>query len=204
MARKMRIECPLVDKEKNVLIGMISINDGPLQPFPLALRWPRSAPEPKIVLATLGGSRRMEQVPFELADGKLRVTMPGFDTHATLLAIQGSEPLVSLEVTGVPRGKADLLEVTPNARLKVKATVWNPSRRKLAAGVLRLHAAEGWSCDAGEAEVDDVEAWGSREAGFEVAAPPLCAARTLRPLVFKYESGKKTSTPATELVWWTP
>lgn len=204
MGRKMRIECPLVDAKGNVLVGMISINDGPLSPFEVSLRWPDSAPRPKMVLACVNGSRWMRPVPFALRDGRMTATMPGFDTHATLLALQDSGPLVSLDVTGVPRGVAGLLDVTPNARLKVQAVVYNPSPRELPAGPVRLYAATGWSCDRAEASVGPIRPFGAAEASFEVVAPPLCAARNLRPLVVKYEAKTVTSTPATELVWWTP
>ena len=145
----------------------------------------------------------MEKAPFEIKEGKLTVTMPGFDTHATLLALTNSDPLISLEFSGAPRAIAGLLEVKPNTRLKIKATVWNPSPRKLAAGVVKLYAAPGWYANAGEAKIEPIDAYGSREVGFEVAPPALCAQRTLRPIVLKYESGKATSTPATEMVWWT-
>jgi len=203
MARKLRVEDPLIDSKKNALIGMISINDGPLQPFPLSLNWPSFAPKPKIVLACLGGSRRMEKVPFEIKEGKLKLTMPGFDTHAMLLALTDSDPLISLEVAGVPRGKADLLEVKPDARLKINATVWNPSPRKLPAGKVGLYAAPGWFCKEGELNIDAIAPFASREVGFEVVAPSLCAKRTLRPIVIKYTADKITSPPSTELVWWT-
>jgi len=204
MARKMRIESPLIDAKNNVLIGMISINDGPLQPFPLSLVWPKSAPRPKIMLACLGASRRMEEVPFEIRDGMLTLIMPGFDTHAMLLGIQHSDPLVAVVCEGAPRKAAGLLEMTPGARLKVTARVWNPSPRKLPRGLLRLHAAEGWLCRESERKVGSIKPFDSEEVSFEVVAPSLCAARTLRPLVFRYEADETSSTPCTELVWWTP
>jgi len=97
-----------------------------------------------------------------------------------------------------------LLEMTPGARLKVTARVWNPSPRKLPRGLLRLHAAEGWLCDENERRVGSIKPFESREVRFEVTAPALCAARSLRPLVFKYEADEIRSTPCTELVWWTP
>lgn len=204
VARKMRIEPPLVDGENNFLIGMISLNDAPLSDFPLTLAWPRSAPVPKMMLACTGGSRQMQQVDFEIKDGMLRLTMPGFDTHATLLGLRQSDPLVSLDVEGAPRGVAGLLDVTPKSRLKLKAKVWNPSKRKLPAGEVELYTAPGWFCDKASAPLDSVDAWGTAEVTFDVAAPSLCAAKALHPIVVRFETDKISSTPCSELVWWLP
>ena len=204
MARKMRIEPPLIDSQKNVLVGMISLNDGPLNDFPLTLAWPESAPKPKMMLACVSGSRRMQRVPFEAKDGKLTLTMPGFDTHVMLLALQQSDPLVSLDVEGAPRGIAGLLEVTPGTRLKIKATVWNPSPRKLSGGDVKIYAAPGWFTDKASAPVGAIDAWGHAEASFEVAPPAVCAAKALHPIVVKYGKGQNVSTPCNELVWWLP
>jgi hypothetical protein len=122
-----------------------------------------------------------------------------------LLALTDSDPLVAVDVTGVSRNVAGLLEVTPGARLKIKAAVWNPSSDKLKAGKLRLHAAPGWFASVGEVGVGPIAAYDrSQEIAFEMAAPAMCAARTLRPIVLRYAAGKITSTPATELVWWIP
>lgn len=203
VARKLRVEEPLVDARGNAFIGVVSVNDGPLSPFDLTLRWSDSAPRPKIVLAAVNGSRRLEQVPFKIESGRLRVTVPGFDTHASLLALTDSVPLVGLEFTGVPRTTAGLLEVNPNARMKVTATIWNPSDRKLDRGVIRLHAAPGWAVDDSEEKVSDIAAFGHKTVSFELVAPELCAATALRPIVVRYQSGDHQSTPATELVWWT-
>lgn len=202
MALKMRVESPLADARGNAVFCMTSNNDGPLSPFPLAVRWPEASPSPKLVLTCTGGSRQMRKLPFELKDGSLHVTMPDFDTHGALLALTDSDPLISLEVTGADRNVAGLLDVAPGMRLKVKATIWNPSPRVLAAGIVRLYAAPGWFSDRQTGKVGAIGAYGSRTVSFEVAAPALCAKRTLRPIVLKYASGNTTSPPATELVWW--
>ena len=185
-----RIETPLVDEKGNAMVGMINVNSGSLPAFPLSLRWPDSAAKPKLVLACFGGSRLMTSLPFEQKGGKLSMLMPGFDTHAALLALTDSDPLISLAISGAPREKAGLLEVTPETRLKIKATIWNPSPRKMAAGVARLHAAAGWFCDENETRVGAIDAYGSAEVEFTVTAPAICSQRTLRPIVFKYESVK--------------
>ena len=204
VARKLRVECPLVDAKGNVFVGVISINDGPVQSFPLTMRWPEGAPVPRIVLVAPGGSRRIVKAPFEVKDGLLKVTMPEFDTHASILALTDSEPLVALEVTGAPRKVAGLLEVTPNTRLAVKATVWNPSPRKVAGGKVSLYGPAGWFSGDAEDTVWSIAPYESRSASFEVAAPAVCAARNLRPIVVKFSNAEVASTPATELVWWVP
>jgi len=204
VARKLRIEPPLVDSQENVLVGMTSLNDGPVNDFPLTLGWPESAPVPKVMLACVSGSRRMRQLPFEIRDGKLRLTMPGFDTHATLLGIQQSDPLVSVEVEGASRGVAGLLNVTPGTRLKIKATVWNPSPYKLSRGVVKVYAAPGWFSSTDRVRVRSIRAYGSRDVTFEVASPALCAAKALHPVVVKFECDQTISTPCSELVWWMP
>ncbi|MEO8205213.1 MAG: beta-galactosidase [Chthoniobacterales bacterium] len=202
-ALRTRIENPLVDAKKNVLVGMISTNDMPLPPFALSLRWPDSAPRPKMLLVVTDGTRQMQQVPFEIKDGKLELKMPGFDTHATLLALTDSDPLVSMEITGVPHGGGELAEVTPGSKLTVKATVWNPSARKLGEGDLKMYGASGWFCNENTAKVGAIQPYSSsKETSFEVVPPEACSKLTLKPLVLKYQAGKVNSTPCTELVWW--
>lgn len=204
LAWNTRVELPMVDDRGNVAVGMINVNPGPTPPGSLALVWPASAPDPELALACTGGSRMLEKVSFDREPGKLTVTMPGFDTHATLLALTDSDPLIGLEISGAPRGVAGLLEVTPNTRFTITATVWNPSPRKLKGGVVKLYAAPGWFCRSSEVKMRSIKAYGSRAVTFEVAAPPFCSKRNLRPIVFKYASGEVTSSPATEMVWWMP
>jgi hypothetical protein len=185
------------------MLGFTSINDLPLTACPVALRWPDSAPKPKLLLACAGGSRRMQAVPFEIKGGKLRCTLPGFDTHAMLLALTASDPLLSLDFGGVPRGAGGLLEVRPAAKLKVTATIWNPAAHKLPAGEIALYAPPGWYCTSAKETSAAVPAYGSQQVAFELAAPGVCAKRNLHPIVFKYAAGKATSPPATEMIWWT-
>ncbi|MEO8205066.1 MAG: beta-galactosidase [Chthoniobacterales bacterium] len=195
-----RIETPLIDPKGNIFVGLTNLNEGPVPEFPLTLVWP--VPAPKMVMALTAGSREMKQIPFEVKDGKLKVTMSGFDTAASLIALKDSEPLVSLDITGAPRGIANLLDVTPKTRLKIKVTVWNPSATKLPAGEVKLFTVPGWFCVAGEQKVGAIEAYGHQEVNFELAPPDICTKLTLRPIVFKYTAGKVTSTPCTEMVWW--
>ncbi|MEO6848545.1 MAG: beta-galactosidase [Chthoniobacterales bacterium] len=197
---RMRIEAPQVDPKGNIFIGVTSLNEAPLASLPLTLRWPVAAP--KMLLCAIAGSRELKQLPFELKDGKLKVTMPGFDTAASLLALNNSDPLVSLNISGAPRGIAGLLDMTPETRLKIKATVWNPSSRKLPAGEVKLFTFPGWFCVAGEQKVGTIEPYSHQEVSFEIEAPAICTKLMLRPIVFKYAAGTVTSTPCTEMVWW--
>ena len=64
-------------------------------------------------------------------------------------------------------------------------------------------AAPGWAVDDSEEKVSDIAAFGHKTVSFALAAPELCAATALRPIVVRYQSGDHQSTPATELVWWT-
>ncbi|MEO6847792.1 MAG: alpha-amylase family protein [Chthoniobacterales bacterium] len=203
MALKMRVETPLVDKNKNVVIGIISTNDSALSPFSMSLMWPNSAPQPKLLLAAIGGSEQLQKVPFEIKGGKMTLTMPGFDNHATLLALTNSVPLISMQIEGVPRAVSDLLEVTPGSKLTVKATVWNPSPHKLPAGAVTLYGAPGWFSSENKIQIDAIEPYSSsKQISFEVMPPAICSSRTLRPITLKYQADKILSTPATEMVWW--
>ncbi|MEO6846232.1 MAG: beta-galactosidase [Chthoniobacterales bacterium] len=197
---RMRVETPLVDPKGNVFVGITSLNESPLPALPLTLRW--SATAPKMVLAATAGSRELKQLPFEFKDGKLKVTMPGFDTAASLLALTNSDPLVSLDISGAPRGVANMLDVTTSTKLKIKVTVWNPSAQKLPAGEVKLFTAPGWFAVAGEVKVGAIEPYGHQEVNFEVEAPALCSKYSIRPIVFKYSAGNVTPTPCTEVVWW--
>ncbi|MEO6055164.1 MAG: alpha-amylase family protein, partial [Chthoniobacterales bacterium] len=200
---KTRIELPLADAKGNQMVGMVSLNDAPLPAFQLTLDWQKQAPDLKMLLMVHEGSRDIQKVPYEMKNGKLTLTMPGFDTHASLLALKDFDPLVSMKISGAPRGVAAILEVTPNTRLKIKATVWNPSPKALPAGNVKLYAAPGWFTDNPEVKVESIPAYGSQDIEFEVQAPAICGKRTLRPIVLKYEAGKTVSTPCTEIVWWT-
>ncbi|MEO6052937.1 MAG: beta-galactosidase, partial [Chthoniobacterales bacterium] len=204
VALKTRIETPLVDKaKKNVLVGMISSNDLPLTPFPLSLVWPATAPKPKLLLAAIGDSQQLEEVKYTIKDGKLELTMPGFASHAMLLGLNDSVPLISTQIEGVPRKIANIPEVNPGNTVTVKASVWNPSSRTLPAGEVKIYGGPGWFCNAASVKVESIAPYSkSKEFTFQVAPPAICSARTLRPITLKYQADKINSTPATEIVWW--
>ncbi|MEO6846377.1 MAG: alpha-amylase family protein [Chthoniobacterales bacterium] len=196
----LRIEAPLKDPKGNIFIGMTNMNVVDIPSFPVTLKWIN--PKPKMLVVITGGSRQMTQIPFTLKDGELKFTMLAFDTSASVIALNNSEPLVSLDISGATRGVANLLDVTPNTKLKVKVTVWNPSPTKLAAGQVNFFTVPGWFSNAGDMKVPAIDAFGHQEVTFEVQAPALCTKKTLRPLVFKYAADKITSTPCTEIMWW--
>lgn len=204
ISRKLRIESPLIDEKGNVIVGMISTNDGPVLPFNLSLVWPDYAPKPKIALVVTGGSRKIEKVPFEIRNGMMKIKMPGFDTHAAILFIRENTPLVSLEISGAERKNAGIVELKPDTKIKIKATVFNVSERKLESGKLNLYGPHGWFCKSDSVNIGTIEPWSTKTAVFEVMTPSICARRTLRPITVKYESTKINSTPCTEIVWWTP
>ncbi|MEO6054042.1 MAG: alpha-amylase family protein, partial [Chthoniobacterales bacterium] len=132
----LRVENPLLDPKGNIFVGLTNLNPVGVPEFTMTLAWKNA--EPKQLVVITGGSRQMTQVPFTLKDGKLKFTMPAFDTAASVIALNNSEPLISLDISGAPRGVGGLLDVTPNTKLTVKATVWNPSPNKLPAGQANL------------------------------------------------------------------
>ncbi len=203
ISRKLRIESPLIDEKGNVFIGMISTNDAPLSPFNLSFVWPENAPVPKYAIAITGGSRNIEKVPFQIKNGRLNLKMPGFDTHASVVLLRENTPVVGLEVIGAERKNAGLVELKPNKKVILKATVFNLSDRVIDSGRINLYGPHGWYCKSDSVSIGTIKPWEEKSATFEVMTPAICARRTLRPIVVKFESEKITSTPCTELVWWT-
>ena len=199
---KLRVENPLIDSKGNALFALTSFNDVPLNAFNLQLQWPSKLAPPKVLLIATGGNRRLQKVPFKMANGKLILQMIPFDTHATILTLANSDPLVGLNVTGVNRGPARLLMVQPSDTLKLTATVYNPSPAPIPAGQVQLWAPEGWFMDAAQKHCPAIKPWESVTVKFEVRAPAMGGATRLRPIVVKHIANGKTSTPATEEVWW--
>lgn len=199
---KLRVETPLADPKGNALFTLTSFNDVALDAFDLELQWPAQLQPPKALLVATDGNRRLQVLPFEMQKGKLALRMVPFDTHATILALADSDPLVGLEVTGVERGVARLLMAQPGSTLKLTATVYNPSPSSLPAGKVQLWAPEGWFVNAEQKNCPVIKAWGYAKVKFEVKAPAIGGAMRLRPLVVKHIADGKTSTPATEEVWW--
>ena len=202
LAAKLRVEAPLCDERGNTLIGVTSLNDQPLEPFKLTVRCSPASAKALQALVALGGSRRLLEVVCNAVENRVELDMPGLGTHAMVLLLQDSAPVVALDVAGAPRRIAGLCHVKPSSRLRIKATVHNPSPEPLRAGRLELSLPLGWAADAHERPVQATAPWGKRTVEFSVAAPPLCAVRRLRPLLLRFHSEGRTSTPVTELVWW--
>ena len=197
-----RVETPLVTPDGNILVGLTSYNAGPLQPFDLEVALPPQAREFGAVYAAIGGSRGLEKLAFEVEDGKLRVRMPGFDTHATIVAVRSFAPLVSLQIEGLMRGEAHLAEAHPDEEFTIETTVHNSSDEPLPPGEVRLYLSRGWFHRTGTIAMEAIPPWQSQSATFQVKTSPVGGDLRLRPLVVKYEAGSSRSTPATEVVWW--
>ena len=200
-AAKVRVESPLVDANHNAIITLTSFNDQPLTSFPLQLTWPEKLPPPRKLFALAAGTRQIEELPFEFKAGTLSLQMPGFETHATLLALQESVPLLSLAFKGAPRGVANLLTLQPGDSATVEVTVYNVSNQPLN-GVVTARLPSGWYYDQGAAKTGTIKPWGQRTLRFKLAAPQHCAAKRLRPLSFIFEADTVRSMPTTEIVWW--
>lgn len=195
---KVRVEAPMVTKEGNVLVGLMSYNDVPVDPFPLEVELPQNARDFRVVIVAVGGSRRIIPVDAKVDGTRLKLTMPEFDTHAMIMAIKTGGPVVGLEITGVPRGAAGLLTVKPGVQLTVKATVYNPSENKLPKQKLELILPRGWAQSEVFIEVPAVSAYGNLTVMFKVRPPQINGGLRLRPLLARYGESL-----ATEMVWWT-
>jgi hypothetical protein len=205
VAAKVRVEWPLVTPEGNLLVGLTSMNDQPVQPFDLDLALPAQAHGPFVsVLVTTGGSRRLQVVQARVENGRLRMTMPRFDTHAMVLALRDAAPLVALEITGLTQGQANLHAAGPNESFQIVATVFNPSPRKLPAGEVTLSIPAGWLQNRLAIPVGEIAPGQNATATFTVRTPQWISATRLRSLLARYHSGHIQSTPATEMIWWRP
>ncbi len=200
-AGKLRVEAPLIDGKGNGIVTLTSYNDAPLPAFPLKIAWPAGVKPPRKLFGLVGGSRQAADLPFTFADGQIALEVPGFVSHATLLAVSESVPLLSLEFPGARRGVAGLVTLTPNQVAKVKVTVHNVSGRAIE-GRITVRLPEGWFYDQESVPVAKIAPWASATAEFTIQAPPVCAARRVRPISFLFEGGNTASMPTTEAVWW--
>ncbi|HEV7405499.1 MAG TPA: beta-galactosidase [Chthoniobacteraceae bacterium] len=200
---KVRVESPLVTPEGNFVIGLTSLNDDAVGAFDLGVELPAGAARGfSRVFAVTQGSRQLQPVAVTIAGSQMKLRMPSFDTHAAIVALQDSQPLVGLKLTGVERGIAGLATIGTGQAFEVEATVYNPSPRKFAAGELRLTIPAGWLQSAEAVKLESIEPGGEGRCTFQVRSPDLAAAKRILPLVAHYQSGSVKSSPTTEMVWW--
>jgi hypothetical protein len=199
------VESPLVTPDGNVTIGITSMNDTKVDAFGLEVALPSEAVGPftKVLVAT-GGNRRLQVVEAKVEENLLVLRMPSFDTHASILALKDSGPLVSLELKGVSRGAAGLAQLGPNQTVEMEAVVHNPSLRKLAAGTVTLSIPIGWAQSAETANVGAIKPGGEVRCRFRIRTPEAAVGIRIHPILARYQSGSVKSTPATEMVWWKP
>ena len=188
----------------NRLWGRLSLNDLPLDPFVLKVRWPSGVAPPRQAFVAPGGGRRLTALHHVLQGNWSQVHLPSIDTHATLLLLQSSEPLLAVDAPGARRGTAGLLHVNPGDRIVLTVSVHNPCDERRPEGRIGLRLPRGWLADHHRRRVRSLKPWGSRSVRFTISAPALCAARRLRAICLRYQAGELRSTPATELVWWEP
>ncbi len=200
-AYKLRVEAPLIDEKGNGIVTMVSYNDTPLPAFHLKVAWPAGVKLPVKIFSVTGGSRKAVELPFKFTNGSIELDVPGFNSHAALLAISDSVPLLSLEFTDASRGVAGLVTMTPNRKAKVRVTVHNVSG-KAVSGRVTARIPEGWFYDKESVAVGKIAPWRSATAVFTIKAPSFCAARRVRPISFLFEGDRACSMPATEAVWW--
>jgi hypothetical protein len=200
-AYKLRVETPLVDDRGNAIITLVNYNDTSLPNFPLSVAWSEKLAAPHKLFAIRGGSREAVPVAFQLNDGKLSFEMPGFQSHATLVALRESVPLLSLTFPDAKRGVADLITLNPGQETVVDVTVHNVSDQPLA-GQITARLPEGWFYDRESATIDTIKPRGQATVRFKIATPRTCAAKRVRPLSFIFEGQDIRSMPTTEVVWW--
>ena len=201
---KLRIERPLRDSRGNVLIGIESFNDLPLEDVEITLAWPDSLVQnPAAIFWAANGSRKLTLISARPEDGTLTVTLEHLNTHGTLLVLQDSLPLVSLDIAG-PRGIADMIEAAPSQTLPVTATIYNPSPRPLETGELTVQLPLAWSMSMDRAEVPPIGPGESRMVTFMIGTPAGSAPRSLEPLLVNYSAGDVKAMPTTEMLWLVP
>jgi len=196
VAAKLRVESPLVAPDGNVLIGLTSMNDDVVKPFDLEVEVP--VRQFAKVFVTTGGSRQLILVEHQIVGTKLKLRMPAFDTHATILALKDAGPLVSLELKSIERGPANLGVIKPGQSFEVEAVVHNPSLRPLPAGKLAFTAPPGWLQSTTETQLKTIPTGSEARFKFRVQSPELAGPCRIVPLLARFEN----SAPTTEMVWW--
>lgn len=199
IARKVRVENPLVDARGNVMFNMVSFNDGPLNDFTVEVKWPENLSRPTRFLAITDHSRALHEVEVRFDNDWLSFTMPGFSTYGALVGLKEFGPVIALESTSDVSGQ--LTKVAPGGKLQFTARVCNMSERPLATGSVALTLLPGWTCKQMEFKIGELAPWTSQEFTFKVTAPEFCTLRRARPVSLRFKNSEIESTPATAMIW---
>lgn len=200
---KLRVESPVVSEQGNLVYGMSSYNDAPVGPFELSVKLPEQSQGPFAgVFAAVGGSRALYPLKADVSDGMLHVTMPKFDTHATLIVLKESQPMLGMTFKNVARSTADLVSIKADQIFEVEVTTYNPSSKTLKAGEVSLTLAAGWLQSDLKQKVGAIKPGESATSSFTIQAPKFAGNADLLPMLARYENSEVQSTPCTEMIWW--
>lgn len=203
-ALNVRCGSPLLDAKGNMLAMITSYANHTLPDFRVRTFLPKGAKPPKQVFATRDATRAVSKLDFtyDPVRNAVEYTMPSFRVFGNAILVQDAEPIVSVDLGGVRRDAYGLADVRPGETIEAKVKVHNLSDAALAPGKVALRLPDGWFHDKAEVAVAKIPGRGeSAEIAFKIKAPAVCASRRLKPINFIFESGKTTSTPAVEMVW---
>ena len=199
-----RHESPLVDAKGNAMLGIVSQLRGECPSFRAKYLMPENFKAPKMVLATINSTRKVEKIPFAYDEKtrELSVRMCPFRCWGNVLALNDLQPLVSATPVTCVRDAHSLTWFKPGDEVTYRVKVFNPSPKALPAGKVQLRLSEGWFYDKEFVDVPSIPAYGeSAEVLFTVKAPAFNSCRKLEPVNFLYTADQVVSSPAVEMVW---
>ena len=199
-----RHESPLVDAKGNAMLGIVSQLRGECPSFRAKYLMPGNFKAPKMVLATINSTRKVEKIPFSFDEKtrELSVRMCPFRCWGNVLALNDLQPLVSATPVTCVRDAHSLTWFKPGDEVTYRVKVFNPSPKALPAGKVQLRLSEGWFYDKEFVDVPSIPAYGeSAEVLFTVKAPAFNSCRKLEPVNFLYTADQVVSSPAVEMVW---
>lgn len=204
---RMRLEAPLVDSKGNAILSMTNYGFEDSGDFDVAYTLPREVKAPRQLFALTSSSRKLQKLDFTHDGDTLRFTMPSFLAYGAVLAVNDTEPLVSIDTGDAPRApksEGSFVELKPGRTLTMNVTVHNTTDKTLDAGTVTLRMPRGWFYDRETAPVPALKPGeSSPPLAFTVRTPPVCARDNVRPMNFLYESGNGVkSMPTAETVWW--
>ena len=137
----MRFESPLVDPRGNAMLGMVSQLRGPVESFRVKYKMPKEFKEPRVVLGSVNGTRKLVELPFAYDEKtrELSVRMCGFRCWGNILALSDIGPFVSVEAADPKRDAYSLAWFRPGDEVAYKVRVFNPSPKALEAGEVKTH-----------------------------------------------------------------